>query len=382
MKKNKIFISVILLIILQGVLCFFLLNRSRPKVDLVALNQLLQTQTASGKWALHPSQIETQIAIVSDDGKTLYLDNTTQKEHTKEFVIVIGIISLLEVMILYWYFHYLEQLVFTPFQKLQNFAGRVAGGNLDLPLTMERDNIFGAFTESFDLMRCELKKSKQKEQEANQSKKELVAKLSHDIKTPIASIQAVAELMQISVTDSEEQQQLSIIRKKASQIDQLISDLFQATLEELEELTVASTEQSSMLLTEMLMAADYQQKADLDTIPECILVYDKLRLQQVFDNVFMNSYKYAQTHMKVTSFFEEAALVIAIEDFGPGVKEDELPLLFEKFYRGTNVAQKSGAGLGLFISRYLMTQMGGKIFCENRKSGFCVKIYLRLAAES
>ena len=106
---------------------------------------------------------------------------------------------------------------------------------------MDRQNIFGAFSESFDLMREELKIARLHEQQANQSKKELVAKLSHDIKTPVASIQAVSELMSVTSTSSKEKQQLQIIHDKANQINQLISDLFHASLEELQELKVTPT---------------------------------------------------------------------------------------------------------------------------------------------
>ena len=63
---------------------------------------------------------------------------------------------------------------------------------------MDRENVFGAFTESFDLMRHELRRARERERRASQSKKELVAKLSHDIKTPIASIRAVAEVMAVT----------------------------------------------------------------------------------------------------------------------------------------------------------------------------------------
>jgi len=71
------------------------------------------------------------------------------------------------------YVFYLNARVAKPFRKLNNFALRVAGGNLDIPLEMDRGNMFGAFTESFDIMRSELKKAKAAEAKAQQSKKEL-----------------------------------------------------------------------------------------------------------------------------------------------------------------------------------------------------------------
>jgi signal transduction histidine kinase len=99
------------------------------------------------------------------------------------------------------YIIFLNQAVFKPFKKLQSFAVNVARGNLDMPLKMDRNNAFGAFTESFDIMREELASARQSEYVANRSKKELVASLSHDIKTPVASIKAVSELMLLRATD-------------------------------------------------------------------------------------------------------------------------------------------------------------------------------------
>lgn len=273
---------------------------------------------------------------------------------------------------------YLEKNIFIPFQKLKQFASRIANGNLELPLEMDKNNIFGAFTESFDMMREELKKAKEQERLANQSKKELVAQLSHDIKTPISSIRAISEVMIVQVENEKMKQQLAMIEAKTDQIDALISNLFHGTLEELQELKVEPQEQDSRFVFELLVAADYQKKADIKEIPACFVWFDKLRLQQVFDNLFVNSYKYADTKIEVTSFFEHNMLVICFRDYGLGVLENELPLLFTKFYRGKNATGKSGAGLGLSISYYLLEQMGGFLECENLEDGFCVTVKLKI----
>jgi signal transduction histidine kinase len=66
-------------------------------------------------------------------------------------------------------------------------------------------------------------------------------------------------------------------------------------------------------------------------------------------------------------------------DFGAGVPEEELPLLFNKFFRGKTGGAKSGYGLGLYISKYLMEQMSGEIRCNNRPGGFSIRLMFRLA---
>ena len=96
---------------------------------------------------------------------------------------------------------------------------------------------------------------------------------------------------------------------------------------------------------------------------------DRLRLQQVFDNIFANSYKYADTKIDVDFLIDSKNLKIIIEDYGGGIKEEELPFIKEKFRRGDNSEGIEGAGLGLFISDYFMKEMGGEIVIENGENG-------------
>lgn len=128
-----------------------------------------------------------KIIINNDSGKIF-------RKQKQTLVLVMLAAMLLQCVICIGYFVYLDRAIIKPFQKLEGFAQCVAGGNLDIPLTMDRQNLFGAFTESFDIMRSELRKARMAEAKANASKKELVAKLSHDIKTPVASIKAASEV--------------------------------------------------------------------------------------------------------------------------------------------------------------------------------------------
>jgi signal transduction histidine kinase len=285
-----------------------------------------------------------------------------------------GIIVLFGIIL----YLYCEKRVLKPFRKLKQFARDVALGNLDIPLEMDVHGNFGAFTESFDLMREELKTARENERSADRSKKELVAQLSHDIKTPVASIKAAVELMQITSDDVKLEQ----INEKAEQINTLITNMFHSTLEELQELSVNASEIQNTAISQIIESADYKGKIKPPflTIPDCIVIADTVRLQQVFDNIIGNSYKYAGTEIEVNAGFDGNRLVIAIVDFGGCVLSGEdLPLLCSKFYRGKNSENQSGYGLGLYISRYLMKNMSGDLLCEKTDNGFCVKIVLKLA---
>ncbi|MBT2290705.1 HAMP domain-containing histidine kinase [Paenibacillus albidus] len=313
-------------------------------------------------------------------GKLILRDDFgTQLQRGKEQLMAVVWVTFTVLIVLgVLYAIFLHRVVITPFRKLQRFALNVARGNLDIPLSMDTNNPFGAFTESFDIMREELAAARESEYEANRSKKELVASLSHDVKTPVASIKAVSELLLLRAEDEKMIRQLNMIYSKAEQIDLLVTDMFHATLEELKELKVNVAEEYSRVLQEIIANVNYDGQIVCERIPDCLILTDVVRLQQVFDNVVSNSYKYAGTAIHISSSITPSHLQIEIKDYGNGVSPDELPLLFNKFYRGNNIAGRSGAGLGLFISKYLMQSMQGEIECHNRDDGFSVTLCIRL----
>lgn len=322
--------------------------------------------------------IEVEDAVA---GKVIIYNDSTQNLQSEKRTVVFALAAAVFVQcgICIGYMIYLNRIVVKPFQKLKGFAQRVAGGNLDIPLEMDRTNLFGAFTESFDIMRDELKKARIAEAEANASKKELVAKLSHDIKTPVASIKAASEVGAMLTEDKKIRDNYTQIIRKADQINTLITNLFTATLEELQQLSVTPTDIESAELKALLENADYLHRADLPAVPDCLLYADRLRLQQVFDNIFANSYKYADTKIDVSVCRENDRLAVCIEDYGGGVGAEELPLLKEKFRRGSNTKDIEGAGLGLYISDYFMKEMGGALVIENGRNGLKVTVMISLS---
>lgn len=302
-----------------------------------------------------------------------------QKEKT---ILTISIVVATQGIICLSYAIYMYMTIEKPFKTLKGFAERVACGNLDIPLTMDRRNIFGAFTESFDIMRSELKKARIAEAKAQQSKKELVAKLSHDIKTPVASIKAVSEVGLALTSKEKDKAYYKQIINKTDQINNLVSNLFSATLEELEQLTISPTNIESFKVKSMLENADYLHYATIKDLPECLIYADGLRLQQVFDNIFANSYKYAKTEIAVTYEKDDDYLNIVIEDSGGGVKDQELVIIKEKFKRGENAKNIEGAGLGLYISDYFMKEMAGELRVENGARGLKVIVCLLLSGKN
>ena len=291
----------------------------------------------------------------------------------KRTMLILGLVLLGGYLLL----GYIYIRLISPFHKLQRFSRQVAKGNLDFPLPVDKHDYFGAFTESFDIMREELKRARESEYKANQSKKELMAELSHDIKTPIAIIQATCEVLQMKEKNPDTLEKVALIDGKAKMIHKLVDNLFHATLEELAVLKVEPVEESSLCILDMFSELEYYGEMRVEgKVSECLVYMDKLRLQQVVDNCLNNAWKYAGTPVEVSFKEQEDGIQIKIKDSGEGVAEDELPLIMEKFYRGSNAKGKAGSGLGLYLAKTFMEQMKGDMEYYN-ENGFVVRLFLR-----
>ena len=319
--------------------------------------------------------------IVIDDsvvGKIFIKNNTGEYIKAYKIYLIFSLvsISIFQLALIIIYSLYVNKRIIKPFNELNNFAGRVAQGNLDMPLYIDREHIFGEFSEAFDLMRTELKKARINEKKANDAKKEMVAKLSHDIKTPVASIKSTSEIgYEIAKTEKE---YFNLINVKADQIKVLVDNLFNSSINEITEIDVNPSNYNSSILVELIKNADYLNKINDFKMIDCTIYIDKMRMQQTFDNIINNSYKYASTNIDINIDKNDDYLIISFRDYGPGVSEFDLPLLKEKYKRGSNVKDEDGAGLGLHLANYFMDNMNGHMELSNSNPGFCVKLYIRL----
>ena len=227
--------------------------------------------------------------------------------------------------------------VLLPFKRLERFAARVAGGDLSAPLEMDRANAFGAWTQSFDLLRTELAASRQREADAQASKEALIAQIGHDLRTPVATICATAELLQLT-EDSPARERLEVVRSKGHQVDALISDLFRAHSSQVDALSVTPADLSSREVVALVRQADHRRLVEATDLPQVLVRADRLRLAQVIDNVVQNSYKYAGTPIRLTGGLETDCLRLVLTDAGPGVAPDETSLIFARGQRGRSRA--------------------------------------------
>lgn len=332
-------------------------------------------RATSERYTIRDIKVDGEVVgklLISNDFTSMRSE--TQKNYERRFIIVALAEALLIALFLLWVY----RNIIKPFEDLKEFASDIASGDLDKPLKMDRGNIFGSFTESFDIMRSELSEAKQKEYEAQRSKMELVSQLSHDIKTPVASIKALGELLEAQSTDPKTKERLGSIVTKADNIDAMVSDLFTETLTELNELNVETSEQESRILDRIIRDADHMDLVTGRNVEECIIMCDPLRVTQVVNNIIFNSYKYAGTKIHLESHIEDDYLVVSFTDEGGGVSNDEIPMITKRFRRGENAKGKPGSGLGLAIAYELMEKMGGDLEVANADKGLRVRLFFKI----
>ena len=355
-------------------------------IALNEVNQLLDEANVADSNEL--SAVQKKVSNIME---TLREKDTVVSENNMSFIVTMYIVALVLVILIYLVIYV---LILRPFHKLESFAGEIATGNLDMELKYERVNMFGEFTWAFDHMRREIKKARQCEQEAIENNKTVIATLSHDIKTPIASIRAYSEALADNMDSTPERRNryIDVITKKCDEVTKITNDMFIHSLHDLDKLVI---KKEPVKLHEVINeTVQYMLGGKSDIVLGEIKEFelkagDAGRIAQVIENIINNSRKYAKTEIFISteiisqngkiinnvSVDENKEYRIIIKDKGAGISPEDMPFVYQKFYRGKNHGDEPGAGLGLFIVKYIMEQMDGRVNLVNDDGLRCELIF-------
>jgi len=330
------------------------------------------------------TEIDNQdIMVIEDKITTLQNDIRSQVAITYDNTPIYYL--LINIFCIFIVFLYIYIAMIRPFDKMELYAKAVAEGNFDTPLAYERANYFGAFTWAFDHMRREIKKARTAEQEAIENNKTVIATFSHDIRTPIASIRAYVEGLEANMDSTIEKRTryTKVIIKKCDEVARLTDDLFLHSISDLDRLRILpeKVELSSFLLEVLKELKNEQNDLDFEIEllnKEIIVEIDRGRFQQVIENIINNARKYANTTISINLLINENQVEVTFQDYGNGIADEDIPFIFQKFYRGKNSKEVKGSGLGLYIAKYIMNKMNGDIKLQNTNMGLNVKLYLSI----
>ena len=282
---------------------------------------------------------------------------------------VLGVIAILFIVVML----YIKYAILTPFERLSSLPYELSKGNLTTPIEETKNRFFGKFLWGIDVLRENIEQQKQRELEMQKEKKALLLSLSHDIKTPLSAIKLYsAALSKNLYLDAEKQHKIAeSITEKADEIEGYVSQIITASREDFLSLEV---EMGEFYLSELIekITGYYREKLALiktdfnvGKYKNCLLSGDLSRSVEVLQNVMENSLKYGDGRRVELIFPEDDECVqIALRNGGCTLSRDDLPHIFESFWRGANAENIRGSGLGLYICRQLMRKMNGEIFAE------------------
>ncbi|MFR1841835.1 MAG: sensor histidine kinase [Oscillospiraceae bacterium] len=396
---NKIFAAVIAMIILIFAV-FNLLFASSDNTDSgrpyrVEINRLVFEIEQSGFDSVDMSGCEyvTHIEKYSDkfydsdsdytireiNGVLYRFDYTTDMESDKSSVmlmvnIILGILSAMIIGVLI----FIRIKILLPFENLTNVPYELSKGNLTCPIKENKSRFFGRFIWGVDLLRENMEQQKQRELDLQRDKKMLLLSLSHDIKTPLSAIKLYSKALSKGLYDGREKQ-IEIaesINTKADEIESYVLQIITASREDFLSLEV---EMGEFYLSELISKIKlyYTEKLRLirtdffvGSYMDRLLKGDLDRSVEVLQNVMENAIKYGDgKSIDIQISEEDGCLLITVRNSGCTLSENELPHIFESFWRGENAENEKGSGLGLYICRQLMHKMNGEIFAEI-KDGF------------
>lgn len=271
--------------------------------------------------------------------------------------------------------------------KIAVAVQNISEGDLNTEIEVLGDDEFSMIAANLNRMEADIRELMDKEREAERTKNELITNVAHDLRTPLTSIIGYLELLSKGVPLPPEMQQkyIEIVYTKAKRLEKLIEDLFGFTKVGKVSMNVGTVDIVKLL--GQLLEEFYPSFADKDLIYELVsnvpaktITADGNLLARLFDNLINNAIKYGAEGKKVVVkiFAEEEIVTVSVINYGYVIPADELPLIFNKFYRveQSRSTTTGGTGLGLAIAKNIVDMHGGTIAVTSDLNGtvFTVKL--------
>ncbi|MBM7568730.1 signal transduction histidine kinase [Paenibacillus sacheonensis] len=282
--------------------------------------------------------------------------------------------------------------IIRPLQTLRDAAREIKEGNLDFTLQIAGKDEIGQLVIAFEEMRSRLQQSIQVQMQYENNRRELIANISHDLRTPLTAIRGYIDGIMEGVADTPEKnaKYLRTIDIKADEMDHLIQELFLYSKLDLNrqpfQFEAVNVVPFLHDWTEELQFELEKRKikfhADIDLDPRARVSLDRDHFKRVLGNIIQNSVRYmdkAESSIHMSAYREGAEIMLEITDNGIGIEQDALAHIFERFYRAdeSRNAHTGGSGLGLAIAKQIMDGHGGIISAYSELgSGTTIKLSL------
>ena len=276
---------------------------------------------------------------------------------------------VLSILILYGDYH--MKAILVPVKEITEKAKKIAGGSYGVQIQAHYDDELGTLSETINEMSSQINRNEKMQTE-------FISSLSHELRTPLTAINGWSETILASdALDPETSRGMRIISREAKRLTEMVVDLLDFTRIQdgrmtlnIETADIRSEFEDTVYMYGSRLKEDgitLEYLDNDDDIPE--IPCDPRRLRQVFLNVMDNAAKHGGEGKRIDASIhsENNDVVVRIRDYGPGIPEDEIPLVKKKFFKGSSKAR--GSGIGLAVCDEIVEMHGGLLILENAEGG-------------
>ncbi|HSA99067.1 MAG TPA: HAMP domain-containing sensor histidine kinase [Anaerolineales bacterium] len=276
--------------------------------------------------------------------------------------------------------YFLSSTVTERIHLLKEAAEKLAQGDLQTRVPVTGHDEVAALSTSFNQMVVQLQAADEKQRELENMRRDLIAWASHDLQTPLTSMRAILEALSDGVVDEPEMMKryLATAQRDVMSLSALIDDLFQMSQLDaggfplhrdqasLSDLVSDTLESFSELAKQQEIILEGQVESDVDPV-----WMDTQAIGRVLNNLLSNAMRHTPARGRVSLWVRRGAqgVEVTVSDTGEGIRTQDLPHIFERFYRGDAARSRkrgTGAGLGLAIARGIVHAHGGDIQVQSQ----------------
>lgn len=278
--------------------------------------------------------------------------------------------------------YYISKSILLPIRELSIAAEQISDGNLEYSINPSGKDELGKLAETFELMRGKLQESADLKVGYEINRKELIANISHDLKTPITSIKGYVEGIQDGVANTPEklERYLQTIYTKANDMDHLIDELFLYSKLDLHSVPFKFEKVNLQSYLENVIE-EIQFDLEKNGVGISLFVehgksfeglVDREQLKRVISNIINNSLKFMdkdEKRIEVYVKMKSKRILVEIKDNGSGIPKENLPNVFDQFYKAdlSRNSENGGSGLGLAIVKRIIEEHGGEVMAESKE---------------
>lgn len=343
----------------------------REAMDTRDIRPFVGADPRTGEWIIAVSS-----PMIYSNGEVIgVLRYVTSAERVNRQIALIGLCSLVALavvcaVVLFSSNYYIRSIL-VPVAQITEKAKKIAGGTYGMRIETKYDDEIGELAQTINEMSAQIARNEKMQTE-------FISSLSHELRTPLTAITGWSEtLIGDENMDPETLRGMKIILREAKRLTEMVVDLLDFTKIQdgrmtlnVEPADIRGEFEDTVFMYSSRLAQDgivLDYIDNDDEVPE--ITCDAKRLRQVFLNILDNAAKHGGEGKRIEASmtFEQGFVVVRIRDFGPGIPEDEIPLVKKKFYKGSSKAR--GSGIGLAVCDEIVQMHGGELTLSNAQGG-------------